>query len=219
MPDPYPILPVPVATSARVGVAALSGPVEAGALGRGLAALEQFGFRVQEAANLRARDGFLAGIDEERLRSFHDVLRSDVDAVVFARGGHGVLRILDQIDWDLLAQRPRWFIGYSDLTPLLLEITRRTGWLTIHGPMVAPDLGRGLDHRERKALLDAMRGTYRQSWRLHGSEPSAQGSLPIEGRLIGGCLAMICSALGSAYDPRTLFDNAIVFLEDVGEAQ
>ena len=143
----------------RVGVAALSGWAPPERVDRGLAALRSLGFEPVPAPNLGRRDGPFAGSDEERLEGFHRLAADpDVRAIFFLRGGHGVLRLLDRIDWELLATTPRAYVGYSDLTPLLLEVTRRTGQVTFHGPMVAVEMARGLGQAEEESLLGALRG-------------------------------------------------------------
>ena len=102
-----PRLPPPVRPGARIGVAALSGPVDADRLDAGLAALLALGFEVVAARNLRRRHDLFAGTDRERLAGFHE-LASDpsLAAIFFARGGHGLLRVLPEIDWALLARHP-----------------------------------------------------------------------------------------------------------------
>lgn len=209
-----------------MGVAALSGPVDAERLRAGLDRLEEWGFEPVPAPNLGSKVGFLAGDDVERIDGFHELLQRDVDAVVFARGGHGVLRILDRLEWELAGSRPRWFVGYSDLTPFLLEVTRRFRWQTLHGPMVATDLHRDLVEVEEQALLTCLRE------RGPGEapvEPWSAASLvrvggstrdegPVEGTIVAGCLSMVCSVLETPYSPTALFDDALVFLEDVGES-
>ncbi|MEM6794038.1 MAG: LD-carboxypeptidase, partial [Acidobacteriota bacterium] len=142
--DPV-ILPPAVRPGQRaIGVAAISGAVDAGRLDRGIRALEALGFRVVEASNLRTRQGLFAGSDAERLAGLHRLVADpEVGAIVFARGGWGAPRLLGAVDWDLLAAHPKAYVGYSDLTPFLLAITARLGLATFHGPMVAADLARG----------------------------------------------------------------------------
>lgn len=207
------VLPPPVTPGDRVGVAALSGPVDAERLERGLAALERLGFQPVPAANLASRHGLFAGSDDERLEAFH-ALAADpsVRAVVFARGGHGVLRVLPRIDWDLLARHPRAYVGYSDLTPFLLAVVRRLGLVAFHGPMVAADLARGLGPREERSLLDALAG------RLEGVRFPLSGWLrrgAAEGVLLGGCLSLLTALQGTPWAPDAT--GAILFWEDVDE--
>lgn len=197
---------------ARVGVAALSGPVDPEKLSRGLEALSALGFVPVPATNLAAEtpDRLHAGSDDERLDGFHELAADpDVDAILFARGGHGLLRLLPRLDWGLLASRPRAYVGYSDVTPLLLELTRRLGLVTFHGPMVAADLARGLDPDERASFLDSLAG------RLPREVPLAGAAGTAEGPLLGGCLSMLTATLGTPWAPE--LDGSLLFLEDVGE--
>lgn len=159
-------LPPPVAPGDRVGVAALSGPVDPDRLARGLAVLETLGFEPVPAANLASSHALFAGTDDERLDAFHRLAADpSIRAILFARGGHGLLRLLPRIDWRLLARHPRAYVGYSDVTPLLLAVVRRLGLVAFHGPMVAADLARGLGEREERtlggclSLLTAVLGT------------------------------------------------------------
>lgn len=198
---------------ARVGVAALSGPVDSESLRRGLEALSALGFVPVPAPNVSARtpERLHAGSDDERLDGFHELAADpDVAAIFFARGGHGLLRLLPRLDWDLLASRPRAYVGYSDLTPLLLELTRRLGLVTFHGPMVAADLARGLEPDERSSFLDALAGRLPREVPLAGAAAGAA-----EGPLLGGCLSMLTATLGTPWAPE--LDGSLLFLEDVGE--
>jgi muramoyltetrapeptide carboxypeptidase len=210
-------LPAPVRPGDRVGVAALSGPVDPDRLARGMAALRDLGFEPVPAYNLErtAEQGLFAGSDGERLEAFHRLAADpSLAAIIFARGGHGVLRVLSGIDWPLLARRPRAYVGYSDLTPFLLEIVRRLGVVAFHGPMVAADLARGLTAAERRSFLDSLAGRFPQELPLAGVLPGA-GPDPVEGPLLGGCLSLLTSTLATpwAVDPV----DALLFWEDVDE--
>ena len=196
-----------------MGVAALSGPVDPDRLARGLGALEALGFEPVLAANLdlTTEDGLHAGSDAERLEAFHALAAEpDLPAIVFARGGHGVLRLLPGIDWDLLARRPRAYVGYSDLTPFLLEVVRRLGLASFHGPMVAADWARGLSPEESESFLDSLAGRFPREVAL----VEGRGE-PVEGRLLGGCLSMLVATLGTPYAPD--LTDAILFVEEVNE--
>jgi muramoyltetrapeptide carboxypeptidase len=195
-----------------VGVAALSSAVDRDALEAGIAQLESLGFVVRRARNLGASWQGFAGTDAERLAGFHELVAApEVRAVVFARGGHGLLRVLGGIEWELLGRHPKAYVGYSDLVPLLLAIGERFGWITFHGPMVASDLSTPLDSAERESFLSALAG------RLERRLPcdSAADATPVEGPLLGGCLALLAATLGTRFTPR--LDGSILFLEDVHE--
>lgn len=208
-----PRLPPAVRAGDRVGVAALSSPVDPARLEAGLLALRRLGFEPVEADNLRRRHGLFAGSDEERLAAFH-ALAADpsLTAILFARGGHGALRLLPRLDWRLLRRVPRAYVGYSDLTPFLLEVGRRLDLVTFHGPMVAVELASGLDAEEEGSLLAALGGGPFSSRRL---ERVVRAGEAVAGELRGGCLSLLAATLGTPFAPR--LDGAVLFWEEVDE--
>lgn len=209
---PYAKLPPPAGPGDRIGVAALSGPCDPDRLAAGLDALRRLGFEPVLAGNAASRRGFLAGTDEERLAAFHRLAADpDLPAILFTRGGHGLLRVLPAIDWDLLARHPRAYVGYSDLTPFLLQVVQRLGLAAFHGPLVAGDLARGLDADEERSFLDALAGRYPveqpfRSWLRPGAA---------SGPLLGGCLSLLAATLGTPYFPD--LHGSLLFLEEVNE--
>lgn len=207
-------LPPPLLPGDRVGVAALSGKVDPARLEDGLEALAAAGYEPVQATNLRARCGLFAGSDEERLDAFHQLAADDsVNAIIFARGGSGVLRVLPGIDWRLLARRPRAYVGYSDLTPFLMQVIARLGLVTFHGPMVAADFARGLSAAEQESFTQALGGDLPVDLTLRTEASPDSGT--VEGPLLGGCLTMLAATLGTPYAPD--LSGALLFLEDVGE--
>lgn len=215
-------LPPAAGPGDRVGVAALSGPVDPGRLERGLAALARLGFEPVPADNLGSRHGLFAGSDGERLAAFHRLAADPTLSVIFfARGGHGALRILPGIDWELLARRPRAYVGYSDLTPFLLEVVRRLGLAAFHGPMAAADLARGLAPMEQRSLLGALAGELPAVVPLAGwvrplqTPENPAAAVPTEGLLLGGCLSLLTATLGTPFAPDLA--GSLLFWEDVNE--
>jgi muramoyltetrapeptide carboxypeptidase len=195
-----------------VGVAALSGAVDPERLEAGLEGLRQLGFEPVPAANLASGGGLFAGDDDRRLAAFHDLVAAPgLRAVVFARGGHGLLRLLPRIDWALLARRPLAYVGYSDLTPFLHQVVSRLGLAAFHGPMVAVDLARGLVGEEADSLLGALAGDLPAAIPVRCTE----GAAGCRGRLLGGCLSMLTATLGTPYAPA--LDGALLFWEDIDE--
>lgn len=213
-------LPPAVRPGDRIAVAALSGPVDPARLDAGLAALRAR-YEVVEGANLRSRDGLFAGPDEARLDAFH-ALAADpsIRAVFFARGGYGVQRLLPRLDWDLLAAHPRAYVGYSDLTPFLLAVVERLGLVAFHGPMAAAEHAWGLGEAERGSLDRALVGEA-QSIALAPGAPSSADAVsgadgaPCEGVLLGGCLSLLASSVGTPWTAR--LDGALLVLEDLEE--
>ena len=209
-------LPPPAGPGDRVGVAALSGPVDPERLDRGLAALRRLGFEPVLADNVLSRHGLFAGGDAERLAAFHRLAADpSLRAIFFSRGGYGLMRVLPGIDWDLLRRHPRAYVGYSDLTPLLLEVARRLGLVAFHGPLVAADLARGLTAAEEESLLGALAGRYPVESPFAGWIRTPAGGGIVRGPLLGGCLSLLTATLGTPFAPDLA--GGIVFWEDVNE--
>lgn len=208
-----PVLPPAALPGDRVGVAALSGPVDPVRLAQGLAELSRLGFVPVPARNLSLREGLFAGADGERAEAFHELADDpSLTAIFFARGGHGLMRILPLLDWNRLAATPRAYVGYSDLTPFLLNVVERLGWVAFHGPMVAAEMARGLAAEEGASLLAALAGEPRREIALGRV---MAGSQPPVGRLLGGCLSLLAGVAGTPF--ATPLDDAVLFVEDVAE--
>ena len=200
---------------ATVGVAALSSRPEAEKLERGIGVLESWGYRVRRASNLGSAWGPFAGRDDERVAGFHALVADPaVEAVFFARGGHGLLRVMDRIDWGLISRQPKLYVGYSDLTPLLLRLAGELDLVAVHGPMVATDLADGLESRESRYLRAVLEGDSGLRYPcVAGRVALSRGA--VEGRIMGGCLSLLVSLLDTPYFPD--LEGSLLVLEDVNE--
>ncbi len=171
-------------------------------------------------SRLDAPYDYLAGTDAERLADLHAAFAApDVGAVWCLQGGFGSWRLLDQLDFDLLRQNPKPFIGYSDITALHLAMQRRAGFVTFHGPMLAQDLLAGKREPTESHLLSMITGQVGQgTWIAPPPYATATELVPgtATGRLIGGNLALIGALIGSDHEIDTR--GAILFIEDVNEA-
>jgi muramoyltetrapeptide carboxypeptidase len=206
-----PIKPAALRPGDRVAVVTPSGRVDPERLARGVAVLEGLGFRVSvppAAAGYR----YFAASDAERRRQLLEAFDApDVRAIWCARGGYGVARILPQIDPAWVRARPKLCIGFSDATALLQLVVQGAGVAGMHGPMVAHDLAAQREAGTLDHLLALAAGE--TSWRI--AVPSALVPGEAEGPLVGGCLSVLVSLVGTRLAPR--FAGAIALFEDVGE--
>ena len=178
---------------------------------RGVRALRALGFRVKLSPQAFARHGHFAGNDARRAKALLGALRDPAVRAVFSvRGGFGAARILPLVEREMARRAPKILVGYSDLTSLLGFATERLGWVAFHGPLVAPDLAK-LSASDRRSLLDTLGGGTPRPIRL--GVPIRSGVA--EGTIVGGCLAILVSLLGTPY--AIDFSDRIVFLEDVNE--
>ncbi|MGE5413081.1 MAG: S66 peptidase family protein [Syntrophomonadaceae bacterium] len=204
------IRPPALSPGARIGVAAISGPVDPDRLAAGIAVLERKGYRVVRAPNLEVRRGFLAGSDAERAGGYRELLaREDVDAILFARGGYGAARILPHLDPAEARARPRIHLGGSDLTALFAFLGNRCGLATFYGPMVAT----GIASEEGLDWEDVLRGLPPAPHRVAGEDVLSGGAGT--GPLVGGCLSILASLCGTP--DAVVGRDAVLFWEDVNE--
>ena len=182
--------------------------------------LGALGFAVMLDPSVKARHQRFAGDDETRLATLYRVADAAPTIAMACRGGYGLTRLLDRIDWPRLArsvaQGTQW-VGYSDLTALQLGLLAHTGANSWHGAMACDDFGRsddagGVDEVTQDCFTEAMSGAleavgFRTEAGFDGLEAS--------GKLWGGNLAMVQSMLGTPHLPKV--KGGILFLEDVNE--
>ena len=155
---------------------------------------------------------YLAAGDAERAQQVRDAFADPGVRAIFAvRGGYGAARLHHLVDIKSVIAEPKIFVGFSDVTILLNRLVQEAGIVAYHGPMVAVDLPRlGAAERERfRRFLFGEEGWWdgsvREVWR--GGEA--------EGPLLGGCLSVLVTTLGTPYEIET--EGAVLFLEDVAE--
>lgn len=208
-----PLIPPPLRAGDMIGVAAPAGPVDRSALEAGIAYLESRGFRLRRGRHIGDRHGYLAGADADRLSDLNSLLADpDLAAIWFVRGGYGSGRIIDRIDFEPLRRGPKALIGYSDLTVVQAAAWRHYGLVTYYGPMVA-DLG-DAGRFDESSLWEAVSGDGGLSGRSLGRSTVLRPGTG-EGPLVGGCLSLLVSLIGTPWDLPT--DGAILFWEEVNE--
>ena len=181
---------------------------------KGVEYLRANGYQVIEGKSVLQEKGYLAGSDADRVADLNAMLTNPgVRAIIASRGGYGTARILNQIDYAALKNDPKIFVGYSDITSLQLAFFSRTGLVTFSGPMVAVEMGRGIDPFTEQNFWPLITRSERFSF----SAPSAKTVHPgvAEGRLLGGCFSLINPAIGTPFLPD--FSGAILLLEDICE--
>jgi len=205
--------PPTLAPGARVALVAPAGPLrDHQDLDRSIANVSSFGWVAVPGDHVLERDGYFAGSDAHRLGDLNRFLRDDsVDAIWCIRGGYGAMRLLEGIDYDALARRPKAIIGYSDITALHAAVGRRCGLVSYHGATARADLTE-LTRRSLAAVL----GDEWESLTIAHPSMTALERGTAHGRLAGGNLALLAALAGTPFMPE--LDGAILLLEDVGEA-
>lgn len=203
---------------ATIAFIAPSGPPPAERIKRGKAFFEKAGYRVKIYPQIKRKFGYLAGSDKERAKALMDAFGDDsVDAVMCVRGGYGALRILPHINFDIIKNSPKIFVGYSDITILLLSLFKKAGFVTFHGPMAGSDFGKDIKSYTKDRFFEAVNGEYgmiRIGIPKGYKVTKLSGGIG-EGRIVGGNLCLMSKLIGTGLLPT--FRNRIVFFEDTEE--
>ena len=187
--------------------------------------LKALGFDVHIDEAARARFQRFGGDDETRLAALHRVAAQAPSIALATRGGYGLTRLLDRIDWALIERSiehgTRW-VGHSDVTTLQMGLLAHrkgggSGPITWAGPLACDDFGRsieagGVDEVTQDCFVEAMSGALEAVG--FRTEAGFDG-LEVRGTLWGGNLCMVNSMLGTRYFPR--IKGGILYLEDVNE--
>jgi len=197
---------------ATVAVVAPAGPIDSHQISPGISALRSLGYKVLIGEHVYSNKEYLAGEDSERLNDLNAAIRnSDVQAIFCARGGYGSMRLLDAVDYESFLDKPKIFVGFSDITALLHALYYRCGVVTFHGPMVKNF--KDPEDSNLKALLQIITGANQWSMSLEHARVLRPGKA--EGVILGGNLSIISSLIGTPYLPD--LRSAILFLEDTDE--
>lgn len=176
-------------------------------------AFQHRGYAVKEFGRFEDPDGRFAGTDSARAnhlqRAFAD---PEVAAIVAVRGGSGCSRMLDHLNFNRIAQTPKPFVGYSDITALLVALHSQVGLIGFHGPMAVDIHGKRSEY-SIQGLLDVLEGR-RSTWTFDEDFRCARAG-KVTGTIFGGNLSVFESLIGT---PEFVMpSNAILLLEDLNE--
>ena len=187
--------------------------------------LEEKGFYIVQEQSLFRRWGYLAGTDEQRANELMTYFRDkSVKAIFPGTGGYGSTRILSMLDYNIIKDNPKIFIGFSDITALHVAFNQLGDLITFHTPNPMYGLGseKGLDPISElyfwSLIMNSDDYNYEIPFDLYGDSLKVQTMVPgvASGKLVGGNLSLLCSTMGSDYEIQT--GGSILFIEDVGEA-
>ena len=211
-----------------IAFVAPAGPAEWEPVRKYAEMLRQAGYKVRVPDDVADRkSGYLAGTDAQRADELNAMIRDpEVRAIFPVRGGYGLMRILDRIDYAALRADPKIITGYSDVTALHLAIAAQARLVTFHSPMPMSNLWKEEDPGHAFSARSFRRAVFSDQYPADscgytvevpaGCKPVCVVGGKARGRLLGGNLTLICSTLGTPYaiDPT----GAILLVEDVDEA-
>lgn len=195
-----------------------SAPEDDNLITKGIRYIERLGYRTELGKNVGKARGYLAGTDEERVDDIHQMFKDkNIKAIFCLRGGYGAFRLLDKINYKLIRNNPKIFVGFSEITSLQMAFLHKAKLITYAGPMVVPNFSKDINPF-----------TEENFWRLITSNKkvgklkfSDSEKLPninpgnVTGQLVGGNLAVFVSLIGTQFLPN--LKDKILLLEDVSE--
>ncbi|MCM3079374.1 S66 peptidase family protein [Brevibacillus invocatus] len=202
-----------------IGIVAPSSPGDLELLPKAIAKVEELGFKVKVGETCRQTyGGYLAGTPQLRAAELNAMFADDqVDGILCLRGGYGAPQILPLLDYDCIAQNPKLFVGYSDITALHTVFGQDANLATLHGPMASSCLARGLDDWSMSYLLRAL--TEPEPLGEMINPPEEEVICMVDGQasgpIVGGNLALVAALMGTPYELDTR--GKLLFLEDIDE--
>ncbi|MEP6682655.1 MAG: LD-carboxypeptidase, partial [Parafilimonas sp.] len=175
--------------------------------------LQQWGFKVEVGKTVGNQANYFSGTDKERLNDLQTMLdNKNIKAIFCGRGGYGLSRIIDDINFDKFIQNPKWIIGYSDITLLHAHVYSNFNIASLHAPMAAAFN----DIEESKEYINSIYKSLigeQQTYTCASHNLNRNGICV--GELVGGNLSLLAHIIGSKSDINT--KNKILFFEDIGE--
>ena len=177
-----------------------------------ISSLQNWGFQVMVGKTLGSNStNYFSGTDEDRRDELQAMLDDEnIQAILFGRGGYGMGRIIDQLDFTRFKKKPKWVIGFSDITVLHAHLYTKIKTASLHAPMAAA-FNDG-ENEFIKALRKAVTGK-KAKYSCAANPFNKLGTA--SGELVGGNLSLLAHVTGTASDINT--KNKLLFLEDIGE--
>lgn len=207
------IYPLPIKEGECLGLVAPAGSlISKKKFDAGVQILEQKGFRVKFNYKLLNTKGYLAGADRDRADDFNRMWSDpEVKGLIAARGGYGSIRMIHLLDMKQIQKNPKILIGFSDLSVLINTVTRKTGLVTYHGPVVTTLTE--INKSSLASFFDVLSGHSPQCFKPSSFKMLKDGNA--RGVLSGGNLTTLVHTIGTPYE--IPWDKAILFIEDIGE--
>ena len=196
-----------------IGITCPSGYVSQDRVAYAVTVLERWGFKVKQGSTVGTENFYFSGTDEQRLADLQAMMNDPkIDAILMGRGGYGMSRIIDALDFNAFIEHPKWICGFSDITVLHSHIQANYGIATLHSPMCGAFTPETENKEYLKTLRLALTGEP-LSYHVPPSQYNRHGTA--EGVLTGGNLAILAHLTGSVSEVGTA--GKLLFIEDISE--
>ena len=210
------IKPKRLVTGAKIGIVNPSYWLESNRMQRAVAVFKDLGYELVLGKSTGLRDNQCAGSPAERAADIMAMFEDPtIDAIICARGGYGGNRVLPLLDYDIIRENPKIFVGYSDVTGYLSSFAQKSGLITFHGPMLTTYGTKTIQYNldtfnQVLSGQDDIRIRSTQACQARTLKPGIAS-----GPLWGGNLTLVIERLGTKDQIDTR--GSILFLEDIDE--
>lgn len=184
----------------------------------GIKYLEGLGYRIELGKNVGKVRGYLAGTDKERVQDIHQMFSDkNVKAIFCLRGGYGAVRLMDKLDYKLIQNNPKIFVGFSEITALQMAILKRANLVTFAGPMVVSNFSKDKNDFTERNFWKVLTSNKKLK-RISFIEKDILSNITygeVTGELVGGNLSVFTTLLGTGFLPD--LKNKILLLEEINE--
>ncbi|KAA2240445.1 LD-carboxypeptidase [Chitinophaga agrisoli] len=215
---PVPSVPPYLKPGDTIGITCPAGYITAEEIQPAVRILESWGFKIRTGATVGKRSYTFGGTDAERLADLQAMLDdSTIQAIMCGRGGYGCARIVDQLDFTKFQNKPKWIIGFSDITVLHCHINRHYGIATLHSKMCNsfPDDLSLAEPEVKNTILSIRQALTGLEMQYTATPDTNNRTGAASGILVGGNLSMLQSVAATNSELDTI--GKILFLEDAGE--
>jgi len=196
-----------------IGIIALSGNCDREKVLNSKLFFENLGYKVKLSKNIFDSNNYLAGHDKDKLEELHAFFKDpEIDLIIASRGGYGAIRLINNIDYNLIKNNPKPICGFSDFTAILAMIYKKTGMITYHAPMACTDFLTQTDNNLTDTQTNFFK-TLNEEINSYNADKVYNNRMA-EGVLFGGNLSTIVSLCGLDFIPD---ENFIFFTEDINE--
>lgn len=202
----------------KIGLVAPASFVDLEKLESAIKNLKEFGFEIVLGESVKERYFSFAGEEYRRAEDINSFFADkSIKAIMCVRGGYGSIRVLDLLDYEIIKQNPKIFIGYSDITSINNALYAKCNLQTFHGPMAVSNFSGEYNTKTLNNFLNVV-SSDKTSFKIEnfGEELKFFNDKVSEGILVGGNMITLISNIGTEYDVD--FKDKILFLEEIGES-
>ena len=206
-------IPIYLKSGSKIRIISSAGKIKEERVIPAIKWLEKQGYKVELGKHIFAQHFQFAGTDAQRLEDLQTAFDDpETNAIICSRGGYGLVRIIDKLDFTDFKKHPKWLVGFSDIT-ILHSFLNNMEVATIHGAMPPFFFNeKGNPNESLNSLMDLLAGKS-CIYNFKKNEKNKPGNITAE--LVGGNLSIITSLLGTKYELKT--DGKILFIEEIDE--